>query len=138
MKRPPGYAPLKFQRDVRKNMTEPEKRLWNALRNRQLNGMKFRKQTWLGPFLVDFFCAEARLFIEVDGDSHAQQQDYDERRRTKWLEAEGFRMTRFSNEDVMRNLEGVVTSIADAVSPSPSHPAAPGGPLPLPQRGEGS
>jgi very-short-patch-repair endonuclease len=70
--------------------------------------------------------------VEVDGDTHAYQQSYDEL-RTKWLEKEGFRVIRFSNDDVMRNLEGVVASVREALGPSPSHSAAPSGPLPLPQ-----
>ena len=135
MKRPPGYDPLKFQRELRHNPTEPERRLWSALRNRQVAGAKFRQQTWLGPFLVDFYCADAQLAIEVDGDTHAYQQDYDER-RTAWLEREGFRVIRFTNDDVMRNLDGVLAAIGDALRPSPSHSPSASGPLPLPQRGE--
>ena len=61
MKRPPGIEALTFQREMRRNMTEPEKRLWHVVRNRQISNAKFRKQSWLGPFLVDFFCAEAKL-----------------------------------------------------------------------------
>jgi len=115
MKRPPGIEALKFQREMRRNMTEPEKRLWHVVRNRQISNAKFRKQSWLGPFLVDFFCAEAKLVIEVDGDSHAHQQGYDAR-RTAWLAAEGFRVIRFSNDEVMRNLDGVAVVIADALT----------------------
>ena len=91
---------------------------------------KFRKQTWLCGYLVDFYCAEARLVIEVDGDTHAHQQVYDEQ-RTAQLESEGFRVIRFSNDDVMRNLEGVVARVCEALDPSPSH--ASHGALPLPQ-----
>ncbi|UZK65383.1 endonuclease domain-containing protein [Sphingomonas sp. M1-B02] len=137
MKRPPGYAAQRFQLEARHNPTEPEKRLWSALRNRQVAGAKFRKQTWLGPYLVDFYCAEAKLAVEVDGDTHAHQQEYDTQ-RSAWLENEGFRVIRFSNDDVMRNLEGVAAAIGVALRPSPSHSATPSGPLPLPQRGEGS
>ena len=133
MKRPPGMEALKFQRDMRRNMTEPEKRLWLVVRNRQIGNAKFRKQSWLGPFLVDFFCAEAKLVVEVDGDSHAHQQDYDAR-RTAWRAAEGFRGIRVSNDDVMRNLEGVAVAIADALTlPLGCAERAP----PSPPRGEG-
>jgi adenine-specific DNA-methyltransferase len=83
-----------------------------------LNGAKFRRQVWLGPFIADFFCADARLIVEVDGDSHADQAAYDDR-RTKWLAAEGFRVVRVTNSDVMHNLDGVLEHIA-AVLPSPS------------------
>ena len=134
MKRPKDDEALNFQRQARRNRTEPENRLWQAIRNRQLADAKFRYQVWLGPYLVDFYCADAKLAIEVDGDTHAHQQDYDAR-RTAWLEQEGFRVIRFSNEDVMRNLNGVAAVICEALMPSPSH--ASHGPLPLPQRGEG-
>ena len=132
MKRPPGEEPLEFQRRVRHEPTEPEKKLWSALRNRQIADAKIRKQTWLCGYLVDFYCAAAKLAIEVDGDTHAHQQDYDER-RTARLESEGFRVIRFSNDDVMRNLDGVVACVREALDPSPSHSAAPSGPFPLPQ-----
>lgn len=134
MKRPPGQEPLKFQRGLRHNPTEQEKKLWSALRNRQVVDAKFRKQTWLGGYLVDFFCAEAQLVVEVDGDTHAHQRKYDEQ-RTLGLESEGFRVIRFCNDDVMRNLEGVVASIREALGPSPSHSASPSGPLPRGERG---
>ena len=114
------------------NPTVQEKKLWSALRNRQVADAKFRKQTWLCGYLVDFFCAEPKLVVEVDGDTHAHQQEYDEQ-RTARLEAEGFRVIRFCNDDVMRNLDGVVARIPEALGPSPSHSAPPSGPLPFPQ-----
>ena len=134
MKRPPGQEPLEFQRGQRHNPTVQEKKLWSALRNRQVADAKFRKQTWLCGYLVDFFCAEAKLIIEVDGDTHAHQQDYDER-RTAWIEREGFKVIRFCNDDVMRNLDGVLSVIADAVSPHP--PIATRWAPPSPLQGEG-
>jgi very-short-patch-repair endonuclease len=133
MKRPPGLEPLKFQRAARHNPTEPEKRLWAALRNRQVADAKFRKQVWLGRYLIDFFCADAKLAIEVDGDSHAHQQDYDEQ-RTAWLSSEGFRVIRFSNDEVMRNLDGVVLAVQQSLTlPLGCAERAP----PSPQEGEG-
>ena len=104
--------------------------LWRALRANQLNGFKFRRQVWIGPFIADFLCASARLIIEVDGDTHASQHAYD-RDRTKWLEHEGFSLVRVANADVMQNLDGVLQHIASML-PSPSQPATPAGPLPLP------
>jgi very-short-patch-repair endonuclease len=87
--------------------------------------------------VADFVCQAARLIIEIDGDTHAteRREEYDAR-RTAFLEQEGYRVIRFSNADVMGNLDGVASAILGALAPSPSHPAAPGGPLPLPQRGE--
>jgi very-short-patch-repair endonuclease len=63
MKRPPGQEPLEFQRRVRHEPTEPEKRFWKALRNRHVADAKFRKQVWLGRYLVDFYCADAGLVV---------------------------------------------------------------------------
>lgn len=91
---------------------------------------EFRRQVWLGPYIADFFCAHARLIVEVDGESHALQTDYDDR-RTDELRQLGFRVLRVTNGEVMGNLEGVLAHIT-ALLPSPSHPALPGGTLPLP------
>jgi len=104
--------------------------LWQALRARKLRGHKFRRQVWLGPFIADFFCADAGLIVEVDGDSHTNQVAYD-RRRTAWLRQEGFNLVRVTNADVMQNIDGVLERIASLL-PSPSRPASPAGPHPLP------
>lgn len=121
-------------RRLRRDATPAEKELWFALRRGGLNGYKFRRQQRLGPFIADFACQSARLVIEVDGDSHAAQIDYDAR-RTEFLAREGYRVLRFTNREVMNNLDGVcrVIEAALADSPSPSHAAAPRRPLPLPQ-----
>lgn len=121
-------------RALRRDATPAEKKLWSILRGGRLDGYKFRRQQRLGPFIADFACQTARLVIEIDGDSHAQQIDYDAR-RTAFLAKEGYRVLRFTNRDVMDNVEGVgrVIALALAGGPSPSHAAAPRGPLPLPQ-----
>jgi very-short-patch-repair endonuclease len=122
-------------RTHRRNPTEPEKRLWQVLRNRHLGGLKFRRQTSVGPYIADFLCLDAMLIVEVDGDTHAATQSEDQR-RTVWLEAEGFQVIRFGNADVMTNIEGLATRIlSSAQRPSPSQ-ACRLGPLPLPE-GEG-
>ena len=72
-------------RNLRKNMTTPEQQLWEALRKRQLNGYRFRRQTVLGRYIADFVCLEARLVIELDGNHHCDQQGYD-RERDNWME----------------------------------------------------
>jgi very-short-patch-repair endonuclease len=120
VKRPDADTPdsLKCVRAARKESTPAERRLWACPRSRQLDGFKFRRQVWLGPFVADFFCAEAKLIVEVDGDTHATQDDYDER-RTAWLAREGLRVVRVTNADVMQNLDGVLQHIA-AQLPSPS------------------
>ena len=105
-------------RGARRDATPAEQKLWAKLRSRQLNGRKFRRQVWLGPFIADFFCAEAGLVVEVGGDTHASQIDYDHV-RTAWLMREGFRVVRVANADVMRNIDGVLEFIA-SYFPSPS------------------
>ncbi len=137
MRRPPGDEFLARPRRLRRDQTEPEARLWNYLRNRGVAHSKFRRQVWLGAFIVDFLCAEAKLVVELDGMTHtsAEAQAYDQS-RTAQLGALGYRVIRFWNDDVMHNIEGVLQQIEIALrDPSPSHAAH--GPLPLPQRGEG-
>ncbi|WP_212742361.1 endonuclease domain-containing protein [Sphingopyxis sp. L1A2A] len=121
-------------RRLRRDSTPAEKKLWSVLRAGNLSGFKFRRQQRIGPFIADFACQSARLVIEVDGDSHAAQIDYDAR-RTEFLAREGYRVLRFTNREVMTNLGGVCRAIeiVFAGDPSPSHAAAPRGPLPLPQ-----
>jgi len=74
VRRPDEDEALKRVRLARHNSTHAERKLWHHLRNRQLSGAKFRRQVWLGPFIADFFCAEAKLIVEVDGDSHSFQE----------------------------------------------------------------
>ena len=102
-------------RRLRREMTPAERRLWQRLRRRQLNGAHFRKQHAVGPFIVDFFCAKAGLVIEVDGYSHAERGEYDTI-RTRWLSRQrGYRVLRFTNAEAKENLEAVVDSILAAV-----------------------
>ena len=137
MRRPEGSEPLNRVRAARREMTAAERRLWSHLRARQLAGCKFRRQVWVGPFIADFFCAEAKLIVEVDGETHATQHDYDQR-RTAWLAREDFPVVRFANSDVMENIEGVLEQLLTEI-PSPSHARLRGpGPLPLPSRERGA
>ncbi|BBF68965.1 endonuclease domain-containing protein [Sphingomonas bisphenolicum] len=131
---PENADSLNRARAMRRDPTEPEKRLWSKLRDRQLGGVKFRRQVWLAGFIVDFYAADLRLVIEVDGDDHAAREAADEK-RSLILQREGFRIIRFANADVMRNIEGVLETISMTarLAPSPSHSPAPSGPLPLPQ-----
>jgi very-short-patch-repair endonuclease len=107
-------------------MTEPETRLWLALRAKRLNGLKFVRQTVRGRAIPDFVARSHKLIVEVDGDTHAGNGDYDAR-RTAALEAEGYRVIRFSNADVMTNLDGVLQSIAAAVTTAPLPTLSPEG-----------
>ena len=93
-------------RELRKNSTEAERFLWRHLRLRQLGGYKFRRQQSLGPYIVDFVCLEKRMVIEVDGGQHSEHVKYDAQ-RSAWLEAQGFRILRFWNDEVLRATEAV-------------------------------
>lgn len=111
---------LHHARKMRREPTKPERRLWQKLRRKQL-GYKFRRQHPIGRYILDFYCHQARLVVEVDGDSHAYQEEYDAA-RTAWLEAQGLRVMRFSNRTVMQNLDGVLQLIFEACAddlPSP-------------------
>ena len=97
---------------LRANQTEPEAVLWQAIRAKRLEGIKFRRQVPMGPFIVDFFCPEHRLVIELDGSQHGEPDtaEYDAR-RTAWLRDRGYRVVRFWNDDVLRDLDGVCRHI---------------------------
>ena len=102
-------------------MTPAEKRLWSRLRREQLTGLHIRRQHPLGPFIVDFFHATSCTVIELDGDVHAQPEQVEhDRRRTAWLTERGYRVLRFTNEDVLKRLEGVVEEIRMVCSEEPS------------------
>ncbi len=104
-------------RELRREMTAAEKKLWAHIRNGQLNGVHFRKQHAVGTFIVDFFCAKSKLVIEIDGDTHfePEQMAYDAE-RTQWLnEQRHYRVIRFTNHDVLHNIEGVIETIQAAL-----------------------
>ncbi len=114
---------------LRENATHTEKLLWAQLRKKRVSDLRFRRQYVIGEYIADFVCLGARLVVEIDGASHDQTVAHD-KRRTAWLNSQGFKVIRFTNRDVLDNLDGVVQTIANAVvaaNPSPS---------PLPQ-GEG-
>ncbi len=131
MKRPPGCDMLTRSRRLRREMTPQEQILWHHLRGRRFEGLKFRRQMWLAGFIADFACPAARLVVEADGSQHADDAAYDDAREAAFKRI-GWRTLRFWNNEVDGDLGGVLTAIAAAL-PSPSHPAAPGGPLPLPK-----
>ena len=92
-------------RTLRANSTDAERALWQHLRAYRMRGQKFRRQTPIGLYIADFVCLEARLIIELDGGQHAERSTY-ERDRTAGLQAQGFRVLRFWNTDVLNNLDG--------------------------------
>ena len=114
--------PTERSRNLRSNLTDAEKRLWEAVRNRQLLGVRFNRQVPIGPYICDFVARSRKLVIEVDGGQHAASGV--DRARTTFLESRGYRVIRFWNNDVLRNIDGVVTDIqrvlAHMPSPSPS------------------
>ena len=99
---------------LRREMTDAERKLWLRLNLRRLGGVKFRKQVPVAPYIADFACLERRLIIELDGGQHDENKAKDEI-RTRYLEAKGYRVLRFWNTDVMRNIDGVVEAIARAI-----------------------
>jgi very-short-patch-repair endonuclease len=116
-------------RILRKNAIDAERRLWRCLRQKQIDGFRFRRQQPIGPYIGDFFCPQAALILEIDGGQHAAQETEDSV-RTAWLEARGYRVLRFWNNDVLRNTPGVLVRIGEALRDGPP-------PLPSPSRGEG-
>lgn len=111
---------LEYAKTMRREMTETERRVWGQVRAHRLNGIEFRRQTVVGRYIADFTCrSPAMLVVEIDGETHVGQEDYD-LVRTAFFEARGYRVLRFSNDDVMANLDGVLISILSALADSPS------------------
>jgi very-short-patch-repair endonuclease len=100
-------------RELRQEMTTAEKVLWFRLRNRQLGGFKFRRQHPIGPYIADFYCAEHRLVVEVDGKIHIGQEEADEQRSQRMAEY-GYRVLRVSNQQIENDLESVMGRILAA------------------------
>ncbi|MBX2851340.1 MAG: endonuclease domain-containing protein [Phycisphaeraceae bacterium] len=97
-------------RDLRAESTIPERVLWGMLRARRLGRLKFRRQVPFGPYVTDFYCAEHRLVVELDGESHDGQRDRDAK-RTAYLESVGLRVIRVTNSELASNPEGVARFI---------------------------
>ena len=123
-----GYAA-----EMRRNPTEPEKRLWRHLSNSQLGGYKFRRQSVIGQDIADFLCAQKGLMVEVDGDTHRDPAVDQQRDAT--LRALGFGVLRVTNGDAMRNMKGVLTQILATLETMPDRRNSPH-PHPSPE-GEG-
>ncbi len=122
------YPPiLQRARDLCHPLTPAEKKIWERVRNQQL-GFKIRRQHPIGHFITDFYCAAAKLVIEIDGDTHADpdQAAYDAA-RTAWLEAQGYRVIRFQNNDVHHNLGAVLEALRVACERNSGHSSERGG-----------
>jgi len=105
------------RRVLRKNMPKAEQTLWYRLRHKQLSGFKFRRQYSIDQYILDFYCPEARLGIEVDGPSHFYASGMRaDATRSAHLDTYGIRVLRFTNNDIYENMEGVVTRILESLS----------------------
>lgn len=99
-------------RKLRKNQTPQEEKLWQLLRNQQLQGLKFRRQYPIGEFIVDFVCKEIKLVIEIDGGQHNLVENIElDTKRSNFLLSKGYRVLRFWNNDIDNNLDGVYETI---------------------------
>ncbi|KPF82239.1 hypothetical protein IP78_04205 [Brevundimonas sp. AAP58] len=111
----PDPEALGRARTLRKTMSPPEAALWIHLRNKRLNGLKFRRQHPIGPYILDFYCDAARLAVEVDGGTHhAEAQAAHDARRDRWLAEQGVRTLRVSAEWVRRDMAGLLEHIVRA------------------------
>jgi very-short-patch-repair endonuclease len=130
MKKHPTEGAHARARTMRRNMTDAERRLWQALRSQQLQGYKFRRQAPIGRYIADFICHKARLIVEIDGGQH-DHSSAPEVARSEFLQNEGYRVLRFWNNEVLANFEGVYDAIVNEVSrqTTPTHA--------LPHRGGG-
>jgi very-short-patch-repair endonuclease len=109
-------AKLSTARDLRRDGTIAEKRLWEQLRNRKLAGLKFVRQAPIGPYIADFLCREWNLIVEVDGATHSTVAEIaNDRRRTEALTARGYRVIRVQNEEVVHGMDQVLAIILEAL-----------------------
>ena len=122
-------SPRDYAGGLRRRQTDAEHSLWARLRDRRLLGTKFARQVPIGRYVVDFCCRELKVIVELDGGQHAVQASADAE-RTTFLEAQGYRVLRFWNNEALGNADGVLERIALALGAGPS-------PRPSPRRGEG-
>jgi very-short-patch-repair endonuclease len=122
-------------RALRSRMTDAERKLWFALKDRRFDAFKFRRQVPIGPYIADFLCFESRLIVEVDGGQHAESARDVE--RDAWLMRNAFRVVRYWNNDVLQNLEGVLTDLAAELNKTPHPSSSLRSTPPSPARGEG-
>ncbi len=99
-----------LRKELRSHATPAEAVLWKMLKGRNADGMKFRRQQGIGPYVLDFYCPELRLCVELDGSSHDYKYEYDEQ-RTKFLQKQGIRVLRFRNDQVWQGIYSVVDEI---------------------------
>ena len=102
----------KFARHLRKNMTEAEHRLWHHIRHKHLDGYRFRRQHPIGKYIADFACISEKLVVEIDGGTHSEDHEVaHDQQRTIYLERKGWIVVRYGNEEIYKNLSGVLDDI---------------------------
>jgi adenine-specific DNA-methyltransferase len=121
-----------YAREMRSRMTDAEALLWMLLRNRRIAGAKFRRQHPVGRYILDFYCDEKKLGVELDGGQHGEAIAYDEK-RDAWLRSQGILVLRFWNNQMLAETEAVMETIYLTLTESESKAAK----APLPQAGEG-
>ncbi len=103
-------------RSLRRAATNAERILWRSLQNRRLQGFKFVRQEPIGPYFADFVCRERKLIVEIDGETHSSEEELTpDARRTSFLEADGYRVIRFTSEQAYENVEAIETTILAAL-----------------------
>ena len=111
---------LDFKRKLRSEMTDPERRMWNKLRACQLGGLGFRRQHGIGPYIVDFFCPEKKMIIEIDGETHAEEKQMaKDVKKEAYFDSLGLKVVRYLNREIMENLEGVIEDLYQKMNTSP-------------------
>ena len=109
-------------RNLRKNATIQERRLWNLLKNRQFHNLKFKRQQPIGDYIVDFICKEAKIIIEIDGGQHNEPENIEyDKTRNKYLNNLGYKVIRFWNNEIYENIEGVVLRLREEINPHQEH-----------------
>ena len=109
-------------RNLRKNSTIQERRLWNLLKNRQFHNLKFKRQQPIGDYIVDFICKEAKIVIEIDCGQHNEPENFEyDKTRTEYLNNLGYKVIRFWNNEIYENIEGVVLRLREEINPHQEH-----------------
>ena len=112
---------LSLKRQLRASLTPAETKLWFHLRAKRFENLKFKRQHGIGPYIVDYYCSEKALVIEIDGDVHAyEEQIVKDRVRSEYLEKLGLRIVRYTNEEVLKNIHDVLQHLQNLISDSSS------------------
>ena len=109
-------------RNLRKNSTIQERRLWNLLKNKQFYNLKFKRQQPIGDYIVDFVCREAKIIIEIDGGQHNFSENIElDKIRTEFLNSLGYKVIRFWNNEIYENINGVLEKLKQEINPHQEH-----------------